>query len=372
MSNTNTTGITRSKGSPSLKNRLGPTEEVSSVKFGGSDLPVGKVDGDPDLRPLGGYGGRLSVASFNFNIPSNQGCYEHAEEHHGTESWRYKTIKFLHSDKVQMVLMCLLFLDVIILFVELLLLANFPHCSLVVRDAISCCPASSTNGSFRFLDGGDHTPSSNDTFVNNHADDSHHSGLCSIPGSEPATEFMAACEEHKWAAVHHVETAMFVMTMTILTAFMIELTISMVALTPQIFFRQFFFLLDYAIVSISLVLEMFFAFYSDNLYQTLVGILVLIRIWRFIRIGHGIVELTNEVAHKEYENLLEYTEDLRDLLVHHNIPLPPGSEQFFTVNQNDSNLLNKIKEEDRLEHRKAAVHGELREASVNENNHPSC
>jgi hypothetical protein len=343
---------------PSFETRLGSIEEGRSVKGGRGDLGVKLPDddGDPDLRPRGGRGGRLSVASFNFNIPSNQGCYEHAEEHHGTESWRYKTIKFLHSGKVQVLLMCLLFLDVIILFVELLFLANFPHCSIIVRDAISCCPVIGNDGATRFLD------------------ESHLADVCSIPGSEPVTEFTAGCDEHKRVAVERVETALFAMTMTILTTFMIELTISMIALTPQVFFRLFFFLLDYTIVSISLALEIFFVSYKDNLYQTLVGVLVLIRIWRFVRIGHGIVEITNEVAHKDYENLLEYTEDLRDLLVQHNIPLPPGSERFFTANQDDDrNLLNKIKR-DHVEHRKAAIHVELRDEgqpNTLENHRPS-
>lgn len=50
--------------------------------------------------------------------------------------------------------------------------------------------------------------------------------------------------------------------------------------------------------------------------------LVVIRIWRFVRIGHGIAEITNEMAHKEYDGLLDYSEQLEDLLKANNIDLP--------------------------------------------------
>ena len=46
------------------------------------------------------------------------------------------------------------------------------------------------------------------------------------------------------------------------------------------------------------------------------------RIWRFIRIGHGIVEITNEMAHDEYDGLLAYTEALEKILIEHDIALP--------------------------------------------------
>lgn len=308
------------------------------------------------------YGGRLSVANFNFNIPTNQGCTEHAELEHGVDSWRVWVLRFLHSSQVQILLMLLLFLDVIIMFVELLFLAMFPHCALVERDAISCCPKSILEEDAAAMS----SATTENATADDHAahrfleEDPHGSGdhFCPISGSSANFDFTAGCDEHKWTTIHTVETVLFALTLTILSVFMIELTASMIALRPQIFFRQFFFLLDFVIVSVSLILEIYFHFYGDDLYQSAVGILVLIRIWRFIRIGHGIVELTNEVAHKEYESLLEYTEDMRDLLLLNEIPLPVGSEKFFTVedecneNGKDTNLLSVMKREEREEHKK--------------------
>ena len=46
------------------------------------------------------------------------------------------------------------------------------------------------------------------------------------------------------------------------------------------------------------------------------------RVWRFVRIGHAIVEITNEMAHEEYNGLLAYTEALENLLQSHDIPVP--------------------------------------------------
>jgi len=65
-----------------------------------------------------------------------------------------------------------------------------------------------------------------------------------------------------------------------------------------------------------------FHFLKDDIYQSLAGMLVVVRIWRFIRIGHGIVEITNEMAHDEYDGLLAYTEALEKILIEHDIALP--------------------------------------------------
>jgi hypothetical protein len=92
--------------------------------------------------------------------------------------------------------------------------------------------------------------------------------------------------------IHTVETFLFAVTIFVLSVFMLELTASMIALTPQIFFRQFFFLLDYVIITVSLVLEVVFHVIGDDaIYEYVAGLLVVSRIWRFVRIGHGIVEI---------------------------------------------------------------------------------
>jgi len=201
----------------------------------------------PPQRP--GMGGRLSVRSMNFNIPTTQGAHDHAKEEHGSRSWQYRALKFIHSDNVQRLLMALLFLDVIILFVELLILANYPHCSIIERDAISCCPPATTEeaDAVRFLESS-----------SEHGEAEEHNFCEASSSSEnllPFPQYEAGCDEHKWSTVHTVEEVLFALTITILSIFFVELNVSMVALSPQIFFRQFFFMLDYIIITVSLVLE---------------------------------------------------------------------------------------------------------------------
>jgi hypothetical protein len=218
----------------------------------------------------------------------------------------------------------LLLLDILVLFGELLVLSYFPHCSVIVRDAVSCCY--DYNNSNHTNDNNNN----NETILQREENPNHEAELCIYP-SVPNSTYSAGCDEERYHGVHLTELTFFYMTITILSIFMVELTISMIALTPAIFFRQFFFALDFIIISVSLILEITFHVLGDDLYQSLSGLLVVIRIWRFIRIGHGIVELTNEAAHKEDHHLMEYTKELRAIILQHNLPLPdhPEMESFF-------------------------------------------
>jgi len=117
-----------------------------------------------------------------------------------------------------------------------------------------------------------------------------------------------------------------------------------------------------------------FHFLNDAIYQSAAGFLVLVRIWRFVRIGHGIVEITNEMAHEEYNGLLAYTEALETMLQEHNIPLPEctwtklkhgsshggGGGGGSSAHSSSNNILNEIE----LAHRE-----KLRQHFVS-NNHP--
>lgn len=118
------------------------------------------------------------------------------------------------------------------------------------------------------------------------------------------------------------------------------------ALTPCIFFRQFFFLLDYFIISVSLALEITFHVFKSYIYSTLAGLLVLIRLWRFVRVAHGIAEVTNEMAHKEYDGLVEYTGQLEELLKTNNIEIPVHHDSGKKWSSNISTFLEKMQQEE--------------------------
>ena len=279
------------------------------------------------MRPQLKKEGRLSVRSMNFGIPTNEGAQEHVHEIHGKDSWRYAVVSFLHSKPVQITLMTLLLLDVVILFTEIFLLATYPNCSTIVRDAISCCPVVGAEGE-RFLS------------------ETHGEGYCEE--GEPS-EYDAGCDEHKWHKVHKAEEALFISTVIILSIFVVEQNLAMAALTPCIYFRQLFYLLDYFIVAVSLALEVTFRALDDDTVQSLVGLIVLARIWRFVRIGHGLVEVTSELSHKKYEALLGYTEQLERLLDANGIE-PPDSESIRQLKATSISIIAEIQKEHREKH----------------------
>lgn len=84
--------------------------------------------------------------------------------------------------------------------------------------------------------------------------------------------------------------------------------------------------MDYVIITVSLVLEIVFYTLRDDIYRSFVGLLVLVRIWRFVRIGHGIVEVTHELSHEEYHKLEHYKDTLVELLKKNDIAFPEFKE----------------------------------------------
>ena len=311
----------------------------------------------PPPRPTLEHGtmGRLSLMGdgMNFDIPSNMGAKEHVLNTHGSTSWRMQVLHVLHSERVEYALAALLFLDILLLFGELLLLSYFPHCSLVIRDAISCCSGSGSNSTLEAAtEGGESINGTHDAarhlwrFLESavtHSSSSEHGSeasheeeICEHPSMIEDVSYPAGCDEHRHSGVHVTEEVIFYLTLFILTVFFIELNLSMVALSPSIFFRQFFYALDYFVITVSLVLEITFHLLEDDIYQSLSGLLVIFRVWRFIRIGHGIVELTNEAAHREYDKMVVYTNELRTIILqspNRSVTLPtnyPEMDLFFT------------------------------------------
>jgi len=245
------------------------------------------------------------LSSFSSTI-ANHEVTLHVGNEEGTDSWQYKALHFLHTSKMQIFLACLLLLDVLILFAELALLTIYPTCNLVERDAISCCPITDEHTDVRLLAGSsDH----------DYCED----------GSQAMKDFKAGCDSHKWHKVHTAETFLISLTLAILGIFFVELTITMIALKPKIFFRQIFYAVDYFIVSVSLALEILFVFRGDDISASLFGLVILGRVWRFVRIGHGIVELTEDVAHEREMHLSLYIEELEELLSQNSIAIPENS-----------------------------------------------
>lgn len=256
--------------------------------------------------------GRISKSNMNFKVPAMEGVKEYVKSEHGEESWRMKILHVLHNHKVQAVVMSLLLLDVIILFVETFLVGHYPPCKIIERDCLACCPVTNADVGGRLL-----------------AESSE--PICAS-GFDTTTTGYGSCDDGKWHTVHVIEMFLFGFTITILGTFFVEVHLEMIALGPCTFFRQVFYVLDYIIILVSLVLELLFFFDHEELgLSSISGLIIFARIWRFVRIGHGIIEVTSEVTHRKYEDLLDYAEHLETELRKNDIPLPQPPKSLHRI-----------------------------------------
>ena len=215
---------------------------------------------------------------------------------------------------------------------------QYPMCSYVTRDAISCCPAAdgeaANRRNIRWL-----------------AEDSHDS-FCEAPLVD--TDYLAGCDPHKWETVHNAEYVLFIITMTILSIFFVEISLLMVALTPCVFLRQFWYVLDLFIVVFSIVLEVWFHVASNNTASALSGLVVIGRCWRFVRVGHGLISATAEMTSMKYEEIVKLAEELEKLLEVYDEKLCGHSERSETdieeLRERKKVVLDKVHKHEHLPH----------------------
>jgi hypothetical protein len=142
----------------------------------------------------------LEKFSVNLGIPSKKATSVYALKQHGHDSWKIKVHQFFEQKWVEYTLMGLLCLDILIIFTELFLMAEFPNCKLIERDCISCCPA---DGDYH--DGDDH-----ERWL---AEAHGHGSFCDAGYDETG---VAACDAHRYDAVHTTEQVLFFTTIVIL------------------------------------------------------------------------------------------------------------------------------------------------------------
>jgi hypothetical protein len=303
-----------------LLKRCGESRLTAGARLGGDDASA-----SPEAHETAN-GMVKSRSSMNFFIPTQLDMEIHVHDVHGQQSWQFRYLSWLHSKPVQTTLMLLLIADVLILFSESFLHAQYPPCHIIERDGISCCNpfnhSAATAHEKRWLQS---FLLDSERREEEKEHDSHENGTnthdleCPRPDQVPmvpSSLYPVTCDEHKWHVIHVVEQVFFVCTILILTTFLVELTVTMIALTPVVFFRQFFYVLDLFIIFTSLVLELTFYALNDTAAQTVAGLLVISRLWRFIRIGHGIVSVSHELAQERYAMLLSYTEELEGTCFH--------------------------------------------------------
>ena len=176
----------------------------------------------------------------------------------------------------------------------------FPSCSLITRDAISCCPAQDeSDGAYyaenasRILGGGD--------------------GVNVCTSSLVETKNQAGCDEYKYHGVHVAHDVLFWTTIGILGTFELELVLLIYLLGPKKFCHQVIYIVDLVIVTTSLVLELLFRMLYSEIGEA-AGILVIFRVWRFVRIGHGLVASTYEIEEHKIHDAMEHIEELEKRL----------------------------------------------------------
>jgi hypothetical protein len=239
-----------------------------------------------------------------FSIPTNADERLHVANIHGHGSKRHKILHFLHSKPVEYTLLSLLMFDLVILMLEMFISAEFPHCSITERNAISCCPIyDESAGQQRWL-----------------ASDSHEAKICQ-DSLVASPEYPVGCDDHKYPWLHTLHVAFFSITVSILGTFFIEMML-MIFCLGCVFFKHFFYVLDLFVVSVSLVLEITLYTLNDDILATLTGLLVILRLWRFVRVGHGIVEATVELSQKRFDKVVRFNEQLEGLIKEHDIDIP--------------------------------------------------
>jgi len=211
---------------------------------------------------------------------------------HG-ESWQHRVHEFIESKKVQHLLSFLLFIDIVIICVELLLDSHYPSCTIIERDAISCCL--DTDNEHRFLE------------VSNNSE--HHS-VC----DSEYYEGESSCDPHKWPLLHMVHSILFYVSVAILIIFEVEL-LTLLAILKRDFFKGILHVLDLLVVTISLVIEI-------ATRNTGVGAFIIFRIWRFIRVGHGLYMTDEKIHDEEQEHVEKYVSELQEILKENNIEIP--------------------------------------------------
>ena len=184
-----------------------------------------------------------------------------------------------------------------IILCESALDAFFPLSQLVVRDAISCCPPESGYVSsaakeegHRFLGGGGSTE------------------ICAYPLEE--TDYKAGYDYSKYPGIHVAHTALYSITLVILSSFLLELLALVYLLGPKQFFKQVTYVVDLVIVAMSLSLEILLKHASKEVLSVIPGILIIFRVWRFVRIGHGLVASTYELQQHKLHLAVSYIEEL--------------------------------------------------------------
>lgn len=229
-------------------------------------------------------------------------------ERDGPSSWQAKMVRTLQSQDVQIGLIVLLLLDVIFIFTELFIEAEYPTCHTMSQRAVSCCPAVPLEA--RQL---------RDHFVvHDEANEKlayqmGHFAECPSPFVAAPADNGLQCLNNDWA--HAMHDWLTLGSLCILSIFLFEL-LALLAALGSLFLRSWAYILDLAIISssLSIMLYVYLARAHGSAagdvmaLEELQGFVMLARCWRFVRVGHGIALSMHDLlqaSHVQTQNRID-------------------------------------------------------------------
>jgi len=110
------------------------------------------------------------------------------------------------------------------------------------------------------------------------------------------------CDSHKYQSAHDVHDVLFFVSVIILSMFAIELMLLVVALGIK-FCENKLYILDLIVVGASLGLEIGLKLVDQEELAALSGLIIFARIWRLVRVGHGLYTTGSEINEREIHEL---------------------------------------------------------------------
>jgi hypothetical protein len=296
---------------------------------------------------------------------SNSLMYRAVLQRSGPSSWEARLVRWLQSRLVQVVLIALLLGDVFVVFAELYLETEHPGCRVIRQNAYSCCAApepathvdvgalvnmssavASARRHHRLQQRDAHAPSGHGAsgpfwaqliaLLPHSPQKQHECAALTVGVSIDDGGAAVGCAPASWV---HVTHELFSFTsLLILLAFQLEI-FGFIAAFRTLFVRSAGYLLDVVVVSLSLALQWYVLMielgFKDPLglaasadevssLEELQGIILFARLWRFIRVGHGIASSVHDIVHQSHAKTHEVVRGLRESLRHLDLEIAPG------------------------------------------------
>eukprot|EP01063_Lacrimia_lanifica_P018842 TRINITY_DN257_c0_g1_i1.p1 TRINITY_DN257_c0_g1~~TRINITY_DN257_c0_g1_i1.p1 ORF type:complete len:350 (+),score=95.13 TRINITY_DN257_c0_g1_i1:48-1097(+) len=209
----------------------------------------------------------------------HEGCPEtHKTEKHEPEGTRAKIVHFIHSRKVQMLLLAMLVFDVLVVIAELIL-PQFQVATLYEKPNLCAIDPTVDLSSDPHRRGFSALGSGNTAYGMHNASGYFPAPTCGVFGS--------CAMSHD---VHEAEMVLAWISRVILMIFFVELMILVVCLGKKFF--TVLFTLDLVVVTVSLAVS-WWELYGNTGAMGL-EILILLRLWRFARVLHGFGMVVHE------------------------------------------------------------------------------